>query len=66
MKEVEVTLKVVIEVDENVLDIDDLDNILVVCFRNEDKYGNETFLPKDEGLTVVEYISTSIDSVKDV
>ena len=63
MKAVEVTMKVLIDVDEDLIDVNELDSRLVVCFYHEDTYGTEHYLPKAEGLTVVEYIDTTIDSV---
>ena len=66
MKSVEVTMKVLIDVDETVVDIDNLDSQLVVCFYKEDTYGIEHFLPKTEGLTVTEYIDTTINSITEI
>lgn len=66
MKSVEVTMKVLIDVDETVVDIDNLDSQLVVCFYKEDTYGTEHFLPKTEGLTVTEYIDTTINSITEI
>ena len=66
MKSVEVTMKVVIEVDDTIVDVDNLDSQLVVCFYHEDTYGTEHYLPKAEGLTVTEYIDTTINSITEV
>ena len=53
MKTVEVTMRVLIEVDDTVVDVNDIDSNLVVCFYEDDGYGNEQFLPKADGLTVL-------------
>jgi hypothetical protein len=62
MKAVEVTMKVLIDVDDDI-EINDLESRLVVCFYHEDTYGTEHFLPKADGLTVTEYLDTTINSV---
>ena len=66
MKAVEVTLKVLIDVDDNIVDVSDLDSRLVVCFYHEDTYGTEHYLPKADGLSVTEYIDTTINSVTEI
>lgn len=66
MKAVEVTIKVLIDVDDNIVDVSDLDSRLVVCFYHEDTYGTEHYLPKADGLSVTEYIDTTIDSVTEI
>jgi hypothetical protein len=66
MKAVEVTLKVLIDVDDNIIDVNDLDSRLVVCFYHEDTYGTEHYLPKADGLSVTEYIDTTINSVTEI
>jgi hypothetical protein len=63
MKAVEVTLKVLIDVDDDFIEVNDLDSRLVVCFYHEDTYGTEHYLPKAEGLTITEYLETTINSV---
>ena len=52
MKAVEVTLKVLIDVDDNIIDVNDLDSRLVVCFYHEETYGTEHYLPKADGLSI--------------
>ena len=66
MKAVEVTMKVLIDVDDDIVDISELDSRLVVCFYHEDTYGTEHYLPKADGLSVTEYIDTTIDSVTEI
>lgn len=66
MKSVEVTMKFVVEVDDSITDLNELDGRLVVCFYHEDTYGTEHFLPKTEGLTITEYIDTTINSVTQI
>ncbi len=66
MKAVEVTIKVLIDVDDNIVDVSDLDSRLVVCFYHEDTYGTEHFLPKADGLSVTEYLGTTIDSITEI
>ncbi len=66
MKAVEVTLKVLIDVDDNIVDVSDLDSRLVVCFYHEDTYGTEHFLPKADGLSVTEYLDTTINSITEI
>lgn len=66
MKAVEITLKVLIDVDDNIIDVNELDSRLVVCFYHEDTYGTEHYLPKADGLSVTEYIDTTIDSVTEI
>ena len=65
MKAVEVTMKVLIDVDDSI-EINDLESRLVVCFYHEDTNGTEHFLPKGEGLTVTEYLETTINSVTQI
>jgi hypothetical protein len=66
MKAVEVTIKVLIDVDDNIVDVNELDSRLVVCFYHEDTYGTEHYLPKADGLSVTEYIDTTIDSITEI
>ena len=66
MKAVEVTIKVLIDVDDNIVDVSELDSRLVVCFYHEDTYGTEHYLPKADGLSVTEYIDTTIDSITEI
>ena len=66
MKTVEVTMRVLIEVDDTVVDVNDIDSNLVVCFYEDDGYGNEQFLPKADGLTVLEYLDTRIESITEI
>ena len=66
MKAVEVTIKVLIDVDDSIVDVSDLDRNLVVCFYHEDTYGTEHFLPKADGLSVTEYLGTTIDSITEI
>jgi len=66
MKEVKMTMEFVIDVDDNIVDIEELCDRVVVCFRNEDKLGIETFLPQDDGLMVIGYISTTIDNITEL
>jgi hypothetical protein len=66
MKAVEVTIKVLIDVDDSIVDVSDLDSNLVVCFYHEDTYGTEHFLPKADGLSVTEYLGTTIDSITEI
>ena len=65
MKAVEVTMKVLIDVDDDI-EINDLESRLVVCFYHEDTYGTEHFLPKADGLTIVDYLDTTINSVTQI
>jgi hypothetical protein len=65
MKSVEVTMKFLVDVDDDI-EINELDSRLVVCFYHEDTYGTEHFLPKTEGLTITEYIDTTINSVTQI
>jgi hypothetical protein len=66
MKAVEVTIKALIDVDDSIVDVSDLDSRLVVCFYHEDTYGTEHFLPKADGLSVTEYLGTTIDSITEI
>jgi hypothetical protein len=65
MKSVEVTMKFLVDVDDDI-EINELDSRLVVCFYHEDTYGTEHFLPKTEGLTITEYLDTTINSVTQI
>lgn len=65
MKSVEVTMRVLIDVEDDI-EVNDLDSQLVVCFYHEDTYGTEHFLPKTEGLTITEYLETTINSVTQI
>jgi hypothetical protein len=65
MKAVEVTMKVLIDVDDDI-EINDLESRLVVCFYHEDTYGTEHFLPKADGLSVTEYLGTTINSITQI
>lgn len=59
-------MRVLIEVDDTIVDVDNIDSDLVVCFYKDDGYGNEMFLPKADGLTVLEYLDTRIESINEV
>jgi hypothetical protein len=65
MKSVEVTMRFLIDVEDDI-EINELDGRLVVCFYHEDTYGTEHFLPKTEGLTITEYLDTTINSVTQI
>ena len=62
MKSVEVTMRFLIDVEDDI-EINDLDSQLVVCFYHEDTYGTEHFLPKTDGLTIMEYLDTTITQI---
>lgn len=66
MKSVEVTIRVLLEVDEDIVDIPNIDSQLVICFYKEDTYGTEHYLPKDDGLTVIDYLETRIESITEI
>jgi hypothetical protein len=65
MKSVEVTMRFLVDVDDHI-EINELDSRLVACFYHEDTYGTEHFLPKTEGLTITEYLDTTINSVTQI
>lgn len=58
-KFVEITMNVVVEYDTELYDENDVVSKSVLCFYEEDKTGVENFLPKAEGLEVIDYIDTS-------
>ena len=62
-KYVEVTVKVVIEYDANELDIKEVVNDTAIAFYKDDGYGNETFVPKTDLMTVKEYVNTTFIDV---
>ena len=62
-KQVEITIKVVVEYDANELDISDVVSSITTCFYSEDTYGNETFAPSTETMEVLEYIDTTFIDV---
>ena len=62
LKQAIVQIQAVIEYDDKEFDLDDIDSSVVVCFRIEDKYTEEElFLPRMEGMEVIEYIEVSTE-----
>lgn len=59
MKTIEVTMRFIVNAEDGI-DISELDSKLVACFYHEDTYGTEHFLPKEDGLTIVEYSDATI------
>jgi hypothetical protein len=61
-KYVKITMEFVVEYDANEMDINDVVSSVVTCFYEEDKEGNEMFLPYTDSMKVQEYTdSTFID-----
>jgi hypothetical protein len=61
-KYVKITMEFVVEYDANEMDINDVVSSAVTCFYEEDKEGNETFLPYTDSMKVQEYTdSTFVD-----
>lgn len=57
LKRAVVSIVALIEFDDTKFDLDDIDSSVVVCFRKEDKYTDEElFLPKMDGMEVIDYI----------
>ena len=62
LKQAIVQIEAVIEYDDKEFDLDDIDSSVVICFRKEDKYTEEElFLPRMEGMEVLEYIEVSCE-----
>jgi len=60
LKRAIVHIVALIEYDDTKFDLDDIDGSVVVCFRKEDKYTDEElFLPKMDGMEVIDYIEVS-------
>jgi len=62
-KYVKITMEVVVKYDANELDIQEVVDSAVTCFYEEDKYGNEMFLPKTDTMEVHEYTDTKFVDV---
>jgi hypothetical protein len=61
LKRAVVTIVALIEFDDTKFDLDDVDGSVVVCFRKEDKYTDEElFLPKMDGMEVIDYIDVGV------
>jgi hypothetical protein len=61
-KYVKITMEFVVEYDANEMDINDVVSSAVTCFYEEDKEGNEMFLPYTDSMKVQEYTdSTFVD-----
>jgi hypothetical protein len=58
-KFIEIRMNVVVEYDTDLYDEDDVVSKSVLCFYEEDKTGVENFLPKAEGLEVIDYLITN-------
>lgn len=66
LKQAIVQIQAVIEYDDKEFDLDDIDTSVVVCFRKEDKYTDEElFLPRMEGMQVLEYIEVSCGEIEE-
>ena len=66
LKQAIVQIIAVIEYDDKEFDLDDIDTSVVVCFRKEDKYTDEElFLPRMEGMEVLEYIEVSVEEIEE-
>jgi hypothetical protein len=55
---VKINMSFVVEYDTNLYDENDVIDKSVACFYFEDKAGVENFLPKEEGLEVIDYLDT--------
>jgi hypothetical protein len=64
-KYVKITMEVVVKYNADEMDIQEVVDSAVTCFYEEDKYGNEMFLPKTETMVVHEYINTTFVDVTD-
>jgi hypothetical protein len=64
-KIIEIRMNVLVEYDTDLYDEDDVVSKSVLCFYEEDKTGVENFLPKAEGLEVIDYITTDSFDVTD-
>jgi len=58
-KFIEISMNVVVEYDTDLYDENDVVSKSVLCFYEEDEVGVENFLPKAEGLVVIDYLDTS-------
>jgi hypothetical protein len=66
LKQAIVQIQAVIEYDDTKFDLDDVDSAVVVCFRKEDKYTDEElFLPRMEGMQVLEYIEVGCGEIEE-
>ena len=57
-KYVEIRMTFVVEYDADLYDESEVVSKSVACFYEEDKTGLENFLPKAEGLEVIDYLQT--------
>lgn len=62
-KQVEITMKFIVEYDANELDINEVVSSAVACFYEEDTLGNETFSPSTPTMKVLEYTETEFKDV---
>jgi hypothetical protein len=65
-KFIEIRMNVVVEYDTDLYDEDDVVSKSVLCFYEEDKTGVENFLPKAEGLEVIDYLITNAIDITEV
>ena len=63
-KLVVVNMSVVIEYDSSIYDEDEVVSKSVICFYEEDRTGVENFLPKADGLEVIEYLHTERGNIE--
>jgi hypothetical protein len=63
-KQVIVKIEAIIEYNDDLLDVNDIDNSVVICFRKEDKYTNqELFLIETNDIKVIEYSDINIEKL---
>jgi len=66
LKYAKISMTFVVEYDTDLYDKSDVVSKSVACFYEEDKIGVENFLPKAEGLEVIDYLETEgVDVTKE-
>lgn len=65
-KTIRVTISALVEYDDSEFDQNEVESALVICFRQEEKYTDEEmFLPKLEGMEVIDYIDLFIEETQE-
>ena len=59
----QVNISAIVEFDTDEFDANEVDSAITICFRVEDKYGEEVFIPKWSSLNVVEYQDVNLTPI---
>ena len=62
-KQMQVNISAIVEFDTDEFSTIEVDNAITICFRVEDKYGEEVFIPKWSSLNIVEYQDVNLSLI---